>query len=211
MKKKLTTILLIFVLLLTSMPVCAFAQEGTSHTWGKWVTTKKATALSAGAKTRSCSECHKTQRKSIPKLKAKITLKKKSVTMRSGKSYTLKIKSKTYGDKVHKWTSSNKKVATVNSRGKVAGKKKGIATITLKMKSGVKATCKVKVTKPKQQSNNFESDGDDAPPPSSGYVWVPSSGKKYHSSSACSGMKNPRRVTLQDAVNAGYEPCSRCY
>lgn len=187
------------------------------HSWERWRTTKKATALSKGTKTRSCSECYKTQKKSIPKLKAKISLRKKFVTIKSGKHYTIKIKSKTYGDKVKKWTSSNKKIATVNLHGKVTGKNEGVATITLKMKSGVKATCKVKVTKPKQNSNQqsngsgSEPDGDDTPPPSSSYVWIPNSGKKYHSSSSCSGMKNPRQVTLQDAINAGYEPCSKCY
>ena len=202
------------------------------HSWKKWVTAKRATALSKGTKKQTCSKCGKTQKKSIPKLKAKVSLNKKSVTIKSGKQYTLKIKSKTYGDKVKKWASSNKKVATVNSHGKVTGKQKGVATITLKMKSGTKATCKIKVTKPKtnssQQPGGSDSNpggsgsnpggsdsnpgGSDTPtPPTSGYVWIPNSGKKYHSSSSCSGMKGPRQVPLQEAINLGYEPCSRCY
>ncbi len=189
-----------------------------NHSWKKWVTTKRATALSNGIKKQTCSGCGKTQKKSIPKLKAKVSLKRKSVTIKSGKQYTLKIKSKTYGDKVKKWASSNKKVATVNSHGKVTGKQEGVATITLKMKSGTKATCKIKVTKPKTNSSQqpggseYGPGGTDTPtPPPSGYVWIPNSGRKYHSSSSCSGMKGPRQVTLQEAINSGYEPCSKCY
>lgn len=209
--------------------VCDESEEKTlpkskNHSWLKWRTTKKATALSKGTKSRYCWECDKTEKKSIPKLKAKVKLKKKSATIKSGKSYTIKIKSKTYGDKVKKWTSSNRKVATVNSHGKVTGKRKGVAIITLKMKSGVKATCKIKVTKPKQNNSHqpggsgsepggsgSEPGGNDTPPPPADYVWIPRTGKKYHRSSTCSGMKDPRQVPLQDAINAGYGPCSRCY
>ncbi len=42
-------------------------------------------------------------------------------------------------------------------------------------------------------------------------VWIPQSGKKYHSNSACSGMKNPTEVTVEKAVNLGFTPCKKCY
>lgn len=42
-------------------------------------------------------------------------------------------------------------------------------------------------------------------------VWLPENGTKYHSNSSCSNMDNPRQVTLDEAVNAGYEPCKKCY
>lgn len=42
-------------------------------------------------------------------------------------------------------------------------------------------------------------------------VWIPQSGSKYHSSSTCSGMNNPRQVTLSEAESMGYEPCQKCY
>ena len=43
-------------------------------------------------------------------------------------------------------------------------------------------------------------------------VWVPTNGgKKYHSKSSCSNMKNPRQVTKQTAINEGFGPCGRCY
>lgn len=42
-------------------------------------------------------------------------------------------------------------------------------------------------------------------------VWLPESGTKYHNNVSCSDMNNPRQVTLDEAVNAGYEPCKKCY
>lgn len=210
MKKKITTVLFLAFLLMLVFPARVRAEECVEHRWGDWETTKEATALSAGVKSRYCSNCGACQNVSIPKLKAKISLKKKSLTIQTGAKYTLKIKSKTYGDKIKKWSSSNKKIATVSKKGKITGKKEGTAIITLTMKSGVKAKCKVKVT------GDSSSDGDgsnsDNPPPSPVvYVWIPKTGTKYHSISTCSGMKSPSRVTLEEAINAGYEPCSKCY
>lgn len=42
-------------------------------------------------------------------------------------------------------------------------------------------------------------------------VWIPKSGKKYHSHSGCSNMKNPSQVTKEEAEDRGYEPCKKCY
>lgn len=42
-------------------------------------------------------------------------------------------------------------------------------------------------------------------------VWIPSSGKKYHSNSSCSGMKNPSQVSKSKAESLGYTPCKKCY
>ena len=41
-------------------------------------------------------------------------------------------------------------------------------------------------------------------------VWCSRSGSKYHYSSTCSGMKNPIAMTLQQAVDSGKQPCSKC-
>lgn len=43
------------------------------------------------------------------------------------------------------------------------------------------------------------------------YVWIPSSGSKYHSNAGCSNMNNPRQVTLDEAIAMGYDACKRCY
>lgn len=44
-------------------------------------------------------------------------------------------------------------------------------------------------------------------------VWIASSGNgtKYHSNPNCSRMKNPIQLSIQDAQNQGYGPCSKCY
>ena len=48
------------------------------------------------------------------------------------------------------------------------------------------------------------------PEPVEQMVWVSGNGKKYHSKSGCSGMKNPTQIPLSEA-EANYEPCSKCY
>lgn len=42
------------------------------------------------------------------------------------------------------------------------------------------------------------------------YVWIPKSGKCYHKKEHCSNMKNPTLVTMQEAIDMGYVPCSKC-
>lgn len=43
-------------------------------------------------------------------------------------------------------------------------------------------------------------------------VWVPThGGKKYHTKSSCSNMKDPMQVTIETAQSNGYGPCSKCY
>ena len=75
----------------------------------------------------------------------KVTLNKDKITVKKGKTKTLKatISPQNAADKKLTWSSSNKKVATVSKKGVVKGKKKGTATITVKASSGKKATCKV--------------------------------------------------------------------
>ena len=69
------------------------------------------------------------------------TLNKNSVSIKKGKTFTLKIAGKIG---TAKFTSSNKKIATVNAKGKITAKKKG--TVTIKVKTnGITLVCKVKV------------------------------------------------------------------
>lgn len=76
--------------------------------------------------------------------KAKPTLNKTKITIFVKKSYQLKVKGTS---KKAKWTTSNKKVVAVNSKGKITAKKKGTAKITAKV-SGKRYTCKVTVKQP---------------------------------------------------------------
>lgn len=80
--------------------------------------------------------------KKAPKLnKTKTTL---TITKKKTKpAVQLKVKNAA-GRKV-KWTSSNKKVATISKKGKVVAKKKGVAMITVKVKGSKTLRCKVTV------------------------------------------------------------------
>ncbi len=74
---------------------------------------------------------------------AKIKLNKKKVELSEGETVTLKIK----GTKKRvKWSSTNKKVATVNSKGKVKAKKEGRTTIKAKV-GKKKYSCRIIVNK----------------------------------------------------------------
>jgi hypothetical protein len=64
-------------------------------------------------------------------------------TLKVKKNFTLKITGKVG---TAKFTSSNKKIATVNSKGKITAKKKGTAYITVKT-NGIKLKCKITVKK----------------------------------------------------------------
>lgn len=72
---------------------------------------------------------------------ATIKLNKTKLTLDEGKSYTLKLTGTT---KTAKWSTSNKEVATVSSKGVVKAVKVGTATITATV-SSKKYTCKVTV------------------------------------------------------------------
>ena len=77
----------------------------------------------------------------------KVALNKTSLTLTVGKSYTLKA-TFTPSNTTNKnltWSSSDKKIATISSTGKVKAIKKGTATITVKTANGKTAKCKITV------------------------------------------------------------------
>lgn len=82
---------------------------------------------------------------------ATVKINKKTLTLEVGKTATLKISGTTA--KVT-WSSSNKAVATVNSKGKVTAKKAGKATITATVNKK-KYTCSVTVKKAAKQEVSF--------------------------------------------------------
>lgn len=41
-------------------------------------------------------------------------------------------------------------------------------------------------------------------------VYAAGSGARYHIDMACSGMKSPIAMTLEEAIAKGYTPCKRC-
>lgn len=109
----------------------------------------KVTGVKAGEVTIKC----KTQTGSVS---CKVTVIKPHINKTSaisciGDTVKLKVVGAT---KTVKWSSSNKKVATVNSAGKVKGISKGTVTITAKMDS-LKYTSKIKVYKYPKTYENF--------------------------------------------------------
>ena len=124
-----------------TIPVIAHTHKYT------WKTTAKATVFRPAKQEGTCSLCGKKQTRNYgSKLKATIKLNVSSLTLRR-KQTTTKVKvSMAYGDSIKSWASSNKKIVTVDKNGKIkAGTKTGTAKITVTLKSGKKATLKVKV------------------------------------------------------------------
>lgn len=78
---------------------------------------------------------------------ASLSLNRKKLTLRPGKSYTLKIRGHR-GKKVT-WKSTNKKIATVNQKGKVTAKKTGKVKVTAKVKNK-KLVCSVTIKNKKK-------------------------------------------------------------
>ena len=117
----------------------------TVNSKGKVVAKKKGTATitaKVGSKKYTC------------KIKVeKPSINKTSKTIRIKESYDLKIKGTS--QKI-KWSTSDKKIATVNSKGKVVGKKKGTVTITAKV-GNTKYTCKIKVAEEPKYATLMES------------------------------------------------------
>ncbi len=85
-------------------------------------------------------------RVTVKKQATGIKLKNRAVKLNKGLSQTLKYTLSPKGSisKI-KWSSNNKKVATVNSNGKIKARGRGTATISAKLPSGKSAKCKVTV------------------------------------------------------------------
>ena len=129
--------------------------------------TGKVTAVSAGTASITCTAKDGSDKKatcevtvtdptppkpSVVKV-VKITLNKTTASVGKGKTMqlTATVTPTNATNKAVTWKSSNTKIATVSSTGKVTAKSAGTVTITCTAKdgSGKKATCKVTVTEPK--------------------------------------------------------------
>lgn len=112
----------------------------TGHSYGEWINTKLPTANAEGTKQRTCKNCQKTETQSVPKLAADaVVLDKLSISLKAGETAQLTA------NKSVSWYSSDTKVATVDSNGKVTAVGAGKATITA-VSGNSTATCSVTVT-----------------------------------------------------------------
>ena len=129
-----------------------------AHSYGAWVVDVKETAKKDGSRHRDCKVCGYRQTEKIPatptkKVKVtKLKIMNAPKTLKAGKSKTLKVKvtPASATNKKVTWKSSNKKYATVNSKGKVTAKKAGKGktvkiTATTKDGSKKKVTVKIKI------------------------------------------------------------------
>ncbi|MBN2926692.1 MAG: Ig-like domain-containing protein [Eubacterium sp.] len=119
------------------------------HKYSAWTVTKKATAVTTGTRERNCTVCKKAKQiEPIAKLKptAKLNVVAGTLPLKVKQAFTVKVTGLSKGDSVAAWTSSNSKVAIVKN-GKITAKKVGNVQITVKLKSGLTKTIKVRVQK----------------------------------------------------------------
>ena len=91
---------------------------------------------------------------SVPAIAVKITGSKKYISVKGKRQLSVTVSPNNATDKSVKWTSSNKKIATVDSKGRVNGVKVGMVTITATTANGKKASLKLTI-KSKPTKLNF--------------------------------------------------------
>ena len=132
----------------------------------------------------------------------KITVTAKKKKLKVGGTTTLSVKG-AHGKVTFR--SSNTKVATVNSKGKITAKKVGTATITVKAaatKTYKATSVKIKITVTKSGSGSSSS---------SVTVYITNTGKRYHKGSCRWLAWSKHAISLSKAKKAGYTPCKVCH
>ncbi len=117
------------------------------HDFGEPECVREATIFKKAKFIAKCNRCSEEKIVYGIKLKAKVKLKSKKIKLVKGKSAKIGIKTKNDEDRVKCWKTSNKKILSINKKnGKIYAKRQGKAIVTLLMKSGCKAKCKILVT-----------------------------------------------------------------
>lgn len=112
--------------------------------------TKKPSIEETGVNTKTCFCCGHQVTSTIEKLTPTIKLSTKSKTLKKKHSFRLYVSNIAEGDAIESVKTSSKKILKVKRTKNtivVTAKKTGKATVTVKLKSGKKASCKIKVVK----------------------------------------------------------------
>lgn len=153
----------------------------------------------------SSTTAKKTETKpAVSKIKViKMGLNYSTIYLTKGKSKTLKatVSPSNATKKSVKWSSSNKKIVTVNAKGKVTGKKAGTVTITVKATdgSGKKAACKVVVTAP-ETTDKKTTIASTAATSQTRQITIPAASSTGSSRTSVPATRERRRSFLQEAV-----------
>lgn len=118
------------------------------HDMSEWRLIDNPTFSYNGLEEKRCKRCGFLQSRIIPKLTStsKLKFKKKSITIKKGKSIRLKYTRKPVNAQdVLSWKSSKPKVVKILKNGKIKGLKKGKSVITLKTSTGKKTKITIKV------------------------------------------------------------------
>lgn len=160
----------------------------------------------------------------------KLVLKSKNeYTLNVGKTVILKasVEKSENGYQPIQWTSKDENIAEVSSSGKVTAVAAGETTIIGKSgNKSVKVKILVKDSTKKEdssQTDDSKKDNDSSSQSDEGNsaqttdtditsttVHITDTGTKYHRAGCSSLSKSDYEISLQDAKNAGYTPCSKC-
>lgn len=129
----------------TALPTSTITWTTSNSKIASISTTGEITAVKPGTATITATANNISTKCTVNVTKPTLTLEKKTLTVYMKNPVTLKATALP-SSKIT-WSSSNKKIATVSSKGKITGKKTGTVTITATA-NGIKKTCKVKIKNP---------------------------------------------------------------
>ena len=124
-------------------------KAGHTHTYGSWRMVKAPTVFATGLKECRCKSCGARKTQVLPKLKPTIRLSATSRTIARNNSFILRVTGLARGDSVRYVSSNRGDIAGLSRAGanqfRITGKKRGTSTVTVVLRSGKRATCRVTV------------------------------------------------------------------